>query len=39
MTLAVKLKKKDALPDLSFDLAKLDDALAQWREKCPLKDK
>ena len=39
MTLAVKLKKKDVLPDLSFDLAKLDDALAQWREKCPLKDK
>jgi len=39
MTLAVKLKKKDALPDLSFDLARLDDALAEWREKCPLKDK
>ncbi|HEU0106071.1 MAG TPA: hypothetical protein VFT38_07860 [Vicinamibacteria bacterium] len=39
MTLAVKLRKKDALPDLAFDLARLDDALAQWQEKCPIKEK
>jgi hypothetical protein len=39
MTLAVKLKKKDPLPDLSFDLARLDDALAAWLEKCPIKEK
>ena len=38
MTLAVKLRKKDVLPDLAFDLARLDDALAQWREKCPIKE-
>ena len=39
MTLAVKLKKKDVLPDLSFDLAQLDGALAAWQDRCPLKEK
>ena len=39
MMLAVKLKKNDALPELPFDLSQLDEALTEWRERCPLKEK
>jgi len=37
MTLSVKPKKKEPLPELTFDLRGLDTALSDWLKACPLK--
>jgi hypothetical protein len=38
MKLTVKPKKKEALPELTFDLRELRTALTDWRAACPIKE-
>ena len=39
MTLVTKLKKRNPLPEETFDLRLLDDALTEWLAACPIKPK
>jgi hypothetical protein len=38
VTLVLTPKGREPLPDVSFDLTQLDQALAEWREGCPIKE-